>query len=1174
MNDPKYLEQVLSLLKSSYTCTNSSKLMEVSNLLNNLSKDEITHIDVLLHGLSISSFNNEQIPSQLHESLAVNLKNTITGKKCDLDIKQIIEILKRIFELYFPQVVNPNLLKDSIINIFQYIIRYILSNKSFHEIKDQDMANDCENFFKILLNMINKEYSNGADFIINSKIVIKFIRSIFESKFINNDNFVKIINDYYIGILDVVFKNVPRFIDPEKNLFCDQYIKILDQLIEDMYLNLKDVLNIHSLDYVKYNEIFSAIFNKYGKLVVELIKIQLPLDEKSKNVFINQNPIISFTLTDNENIYCNLNTMKSKCFQYLSYSLERLSVKIKENSLTSYVLNDLNYIELFASLIKLVISSLEDLLSSKDKYTLIKTSKEGIFSSDTNYNYLLYHIFLFLSRCLIRNPIKQEFSSHIKYFLLNILFPLATFEDSEKLFMIDDPNTYINYINDILYDFKHRNFRTSLCFLIKRLCDNYEDCNIILNYVIEMIEYILDSNNNNIKKDEMAYSTYLKNENKSIINNFNDEIKIDFCFLMILLLKSNIIKHPSILNKFMLFFISNQDKIHQINSDVIKIKICEIYEKYISYFFNRTKPKSNEDEEVKLKIKNVFIENMVNFLFSLVINTNKQNIQNSQGNNEALVTKASDVIINILKFINEVNISDNNKGIIMNHLEAAISEKIRNSFKNLVELINIYSDNISFINVMINIINNININNRQDIFLCLNTFTNKFLSIVLNKNNISNVSADNESQNKAVFINQYFTIIKDLLTGENRLKSNEIKDFNDIILPLIDFIKEPTKYTFCDEIIEIGEYYIKCINNIDIISMKILENMYPIISNEKTISGYYYSFISTFLSFINLYNIDMCSNYINIILNIIKLAYSFENKENRNDENVLYTSLLTIQILSFQNSLINNDDIKLLISENLKLCVVYFQLIRDDNDYIDDEFFLKDKIQQVLLCNFSIYFMLYSEIFINILINDFMNMLNGKSKINNLCDLMYTLYSEIFNIDELYYPLLGKCNIICLCSIFSNDKISDIILNDIYKKKKLFRLLFNLVIKNKSEKRRYNLKLTDGAMRCEFIECEEKEENSNSEENAFDNTFNEEIIISIKNYENIIKCDEFKLFSETFFSIKNKDENSLNELLKEYNNEENKLLYNLLYVRNVQVEYNGNRFEIPRRTLKIKRNIN
>ena len=136
----------------------------------------------------------------------------------------------------------------------------------------------------------------------------------------------------------------------------------------------------------------------------------------------------------------------------------------------------------------------------------------------------------------------------------------------------------------------------------------------------------------------------------------------------------------------------------------------------------------------------------------------------------------------------------------------------------------------------------------------------------------------------------------------------------------------------------------------------------------------------------------MCSNYINIILNIIKLAYSFENKENRNDENVLYTSLLTIQILSLQNGLINNDDIKLLISENLKLCVVYFQLIRDDNDYIDDEFFLKDKIQQVLLCNFSIYFMLYSEIFINILINDFMNMLNGKSKINNLCDLMYTLY--------------------------------------------------------------------------------------------------------------------------------------------------------------------------------------
>ena len=92
------------------------------------------------------------------------------------------------------------------------------------------------------------------------------------------ETYVDEIGEKSIGILDVVFKNVPRFIDPEKNLFCEKYIKILDQLIEDMYLNLKDVLNIHSLDYVKYNEIFSAIFNKYGKLIVELIKIQSESD--------------------------------------------------------------------------------------------------------------------------------------------------------------------------------------------------------------------------------------------------------------------------------------------------------------------------------------------------------------------------------------------------------------------------------------------------------------------------------------------------------------------------------------------------------------------------------------------------------------------------------------------------------------------------------------------------------------------------------------------------------------------------------------------------------------------------------------------------------------------------------------------------------------------------------
>ncbi len=82
-----------------------------------------------------------------------------------------------------------------------------------------------------------------------------------------------------------------------------------------------------------------------------------------------------------------------------------------------------------------------------------------------------------------------------------------------------------------------------------------------------MIMFIFDNDNSNnyTQNNQMKYSVYLNGQNKSILNNFNDEIKIDLCFLIILLLQSKIAEFPNLLNKFILFFLSNQEKLHQIN---------------------------------------------------------------------------------------------------------------------------------------------------------------------------------------------------------------------------------------------------------------------------------------------------------------------------------------------------------------------------------------------------------------------------------------------------------------------------------------------------------------------------------------------------------------------------------------------------------------------------------
>ena len=1169
MSDIDKLEQILSLLKNSYTSTNSSQLLEISKLLNILSKDLNMYIEVLFQGLYSNSFNDEEITKELHQSLAVNLKNIIEEKKSELNNEQIIYIIKKIFGLYFPKIVHQNLLKDSLINTFQYILTTLLSS-----LWKKDNNYDFESLFNLLLCNIKKEFEDKNELIIYQKIVIKFIKGIFDSEpFVNENNFDKIINVYYFDVLDIVFNNVHKYIDPEKNMFSEDYLIILDELIEDMYINMNNIGKIESIDKVKYFEVYSNMFKKYGKIIYELIKIQLPLDEESKQVFNNQNPIISFNLSKNESLCSKINTMKSKCFQFISFSIQKLSIKLQEKSNSSLIIQDQSFIELFVDLMKLVIKSLEDILSNKGKFHLIKISKEGIFTSYSNYNNLLYQMFLYLNRCLLRDPIKKEFSSYIKYFILNILFPLATFEESEKMFMEEDPETYNNYINDILYDFKFRNFRTSLCFLIKKIFDNYDECNVVLNYIVEMLMYLFDKSSNNINSDLSTYSNYLSEENKSVINNFNDEIKIDFCFLIILLLRDKIEYSYNLLNKFISFFVLNQEKIHQINSKIILVKVCEIYKQYFEYFF-----KEYKDDEINLIInfKSSFIENALNFLLNIIINlspNNQSKNQNNQNTPNSLVTKASDTLITIISYVKK-NKSDGGR---KNNLNIILSDKIRCSFKKLIELINIYYNSATFMSVLSRIISDIKIDQREDIYTCLKILTNKFISII--NNNPEENSFEKETKNKIMFINQYFAIIKNFLSNENNIKPSEIKIFNDIMMPIISCIEKPNEYEFTDDIIEIGEYYIKCTNNIDEISIKILDNIYPLIIKEKTICGNYYSFISTFLSYINMTNIMSLKNYLNYIFKIIKTAYSFENdSEYKKHENILYTLLLTMQILSFDKSVYNNDDIKYVILENIKLCIKYFSLGNnyEEDEYSSDSDKIKEKIQQLLLCNLSNYFMFYSEILLFILVNNFMNIFNGINEINNICEFLVKLYSTFNSIDGNYFPILYKNNIICLCYIFSNKNISDIIMDNITKKKEMFKLLFNLVKQHKVEKKKFNKKLTDKEIRCDFIECEESEENE-EDSNDFDDQnkdFEEIIKNAIKNYENIVKYDEFKIFNETFQRMKNENENLVNEMINGLSREEIVDLYNLLQIRNVQVDYNGTKIELPRRTLKIKRNIN
>lgn len=1153
MSTNQQLGELLSLLENSYTSKDTQSVLEITKSINILKDNCANYLDLLFKGLSLNSFNNKQISLDLHKSLAINLKNTITEKKLDMNDDQIFLLLQQILQLFFSDINNLNLFDKSIINIFENIITILSSRDS--------VKSHCEELFNILLLSISGVPATSNNFINKSKIIIIFCKGLFEAKILSKNNYIKIIDNYYIVIIDIIFKNTSIYIDPSKQLYNEEYISLLSEMIEDIYINSKNILKNDFIDNTNFNVIILNIFTKYGPLIYELIKIQIPLDEESRKIFINQNPILIFNKSEK---YCtNINKMKSKCFQLFCFITEQLSLKINNKVQNSYFLiKNEKLVEINAELIKLIISSLQDILSNKEKYDLIKNPKQGMSGSEISYNSLLFNMFLLLLRCFTREPIKKEFADHIKYFVLNILFPLMVTTKEEQIFLEEEPDEYQLYFYDIIHDFKLRNFKTALCYLLKKICSSYLDMNnFILSYAIEMLCYIFNSNNgSNSISNSNTYNIYLDSQNQSLINSLNDEIRIDFCFLIILLLKDNVLCHNYLKNKFISFLSENQDKIHQINSILIQIKICKIYNDYsveiIKYLQNVT----------PANIKNAFIEKMINMMLLFIINYNKE-----ADFKKLLISEASNAILSINGFT---------KNYDMKYLYAKeiFNEKIQIYFKNLIKLID-ELDNISLNIVISEIIENIRIKERQDVINCLEHFTKKFQIIV--NTNYTFLNKDDKSRKKtSIFINQYFLIINNYLQGVNKFdisNKSEIIQFNNIISPVIVYITDPQKSEFHEEIVSLGYYYINALSSINEISIHILDNLYQVIKNDLMLNGAYYTFISTFL-----FHINKDKNYkqsIDKIINIIKLCFSFA-KENF-FENLLSNLLIVFQIISSEIK-IDNNSLKCLIIEIFKYYIisdVYPTNNENQEITVLNERSYFEKIHQVLIANISLCFIHYPEDTFKILtenISEIYNTSNSIYNINNLRELIINLYSSKFDLEYPYYSLLGKCDVLSLCSIIRNQTIFNILCNDSEQKLLLLKLLINIVVKHKEESVKIQTKLTNSEIKCGFINSDnEQSEDDDLEDsdNGFDSSFYEKIKKCLKDNSIVMNNDEFKIFSDTLHQIKSNDAKLFDNLFKNFNKRDSKTVRDLFFVRNIKVEYNGEKYDIPRRTLKIKRNI-
>jgi len=212
-----------------------------------------------------------------------------------------------------------------------------------------------------------------------------------------------------------------------------------------------------------------------------------------------------------------------------------------------------------------LVSAIEKFIYSSQKSLIILENNDDIDS----YNSLLFQICVFLTRSLIREPIKSKFSGNIRKFLLDVLFPMIITVDDENNFAETEPEEYHQYINDLITDFKIKNFRTSACFLIKKICDKYEEMsNFMLSYCLEMINFLV--NGGQIDEKLQDINIYLKNKD-ALINRFSDKKKLDFALLIILILRDKLKASQYSKNKLIDILVSNTDKIHSIPFPIIKI---------------------------------------------------------------------------------------------------------------------------------------------------------------------------------------------------------------------------------------------------------------------------------------------------------------------------------------------------------------------------------------------------------------------------------------------------------------------------------------------------------------------------------------------------------------------------------------------------------------------------
>ena len=1188
--EEEQLYQILCLLELTYTSKDTNQIKSAQESLKTFSSNILIFTNLLLKSLFITSIKEKKITLELHKSVVLYLRNVIFKSDQLLKPEELYEIIKQFISAIFSWDKNNNVNNPGFASILLNIICSLLSTDSIKQNSKyiQSLASDTS---KLLLES-NNQYNNENNILITCQKLIGLYISFINSKSLNTTNYESVIKTYFFPIADKILELAKNYINPGINMYNDKYILILKSLYDCFYTILLFYKNTLSDENLLKKEFF-FIYGKYWKYCYELIELSPQFDEPTTKKFQKPNPIIVFNAEEkNSN---NINLMKSRVIQFNCYVIQNLwtiSNDYDFNKSNDNEITDKDLISFIIKVIKLIVKSFEDILSNKEKFCKLRNYEMENLTEENSLNILLYELCVFLSRVLIRQPFKNIFQSDIKVFMLNILFPLFSTNESERNSIETDSDAYHGYLNDILEQFKMRNFRTSGMFLINKICNFFPDeSNFVLSFTLEMFNYIINKGNINNK---VNYNIYTENKDKYMIDKLDDETKVDLFLLLLILLKEQIGRNNLFRNHLKTLFIKNQEKLNQIQSLAIKIKLCKIYYIYIPLLFKdqdniHLAEKKLYNSKVNNKENDIisdilpeehykFIQNSIDYLLRNIAQNISENTNNIDHKNyyKSLSQSAAESLSELINSFKKTTYEETEEGgqIVRSEkytvVNKYISECLSKYFKVIINLI-IIINNSSFFYLIDYTLEFIKPQNRQDIFICLNNMTEKFVQ-----------DMKIEKQNKDLsFVIEYFKILSKYLKGINKLDKNnpkEIEIFDNAlekVFKAID-IENLEKFDESDDLYETMGDYMTLLESINDKCIRIFKKIASIVENEKAFSNSIFSFLCQFMKYLpKTKNLDaqVKSQIVTYIINIIKLGFSFEDElYNYSIKNSL---LLTLELFN-----ISIHEIPFNILKDLLLfsCNSFSPITKED--ILMEETTDKFIITQLILCNVFFSFIFrptdtFKIIFEKQIKDEELkikvepkkdNNNKNKEKENNLFLSIFfnIIITNIGIVSSEYIILINKCVILGLCSIFKEKYCSDKLDAEKNVKILLYQIFAKLMEKHKKQQVYQLNKIMKRETCCNFIEEQESEDDDDiTDEDEDIEDIKENIEDILNQNENIKNADEYKYFNEIINDLKNKEKPLFEEIQKNFK------LEDILPLRNININYKGKEYIIPRKTVKI-----